>query len=210
MGFTENQTVVERITAVHPHVCGVYACQSQRQKVQVRFIPTYVGFTGRVFTGRAALRFIPTYVGFTAWSSSAMAFWTVHPHVCGVYECISCKGTGSIGSSPRMWGLPWLRCSSSRSVSVHPHVCGVYAGGRRAQRRCWRFIPTYVGFTGVFDPYIGCVTVHPHVCGVYELQLIKDNRKDGSSPRMWGLLVVPGFHRAFGRFIPTYVGFTTA
>ena len=137
-----------------------------------------------------------------------MAFWPVHPHVCGVYECISCKGTGSIGSSPRMWGLPWLRCSSSRSVSVHPHVCGVYAGGRRAQRRCWRFIPTYVGFTGVFDPYIGCVTVHPHVCGVYELQLIKDNRKDGSSPRMWGLLVVPGFHRAFGRFIPTYVGFT--
>ena len=71
------------------------------------------------------------------------------------------------GSSPRMWGL---------RLEVL-----LLAGN-------FRFIPTYVGFTGDISDLIPLYTVHPHVCGVYA---------DGNDNPVRPL-----------RFIPTYVGFT--
>ena len=133
---------------------------------------------------------------------------SVHPHVCGVYGCLT---------------------ETCFDYAVHPHVCGVYllsnllklhlqrfiptcVGFTRClstpsrtatgssprvwglRRKPWgeqsplRFIPTCVGFTWHFPGYGIGNLVHPHVCGVY-------------APDLTDTLV-------YFRFIPTCVGFT--
>ena len=195
-------------STVHPHVCGVYIKDVLDHGPDVRFIPTYVGFTNAIIyneserTGSSprmwgllgaapawvsTQRFIPTYVGFTHLRSDWMSMCTVHPHVCGVYDDGPGRPAPSVGSSPRMWGLRCLRL----------------------RRGLWdRFIPTYVGFTAGPKSKDSRTTVHPHVCGVYYPSSSRWPSQGGSSPRMWGLphplLLVP----EHDRFIPTYVGFT--
>ena len=71
-----------------------------------------------------------------------------------------------------------------------------------------RFIPTHVGFTteksnGNMDWW-----VHPHTCGVYIASRLFEHERTGSSPHMWGLLMVGLGVGQDGRFIPTHVGFT--
>ena len=92
----------------------------------VRFIPTYVGFTGRAALWRLGHRFIPTYVGFTIKHRLMLTDDAVHPHVCGVYEAVVFLFLSLSRFIPTYVGftavsvvLPFLR-------PVHPHVCGVY------------------------------------------------------------------------------------
>jgi len=71
-----------------------------------------------------------------------------------------------------------------------------------------RFIPTHVGNTyprllrGFPCP------VHPHACGEHEAAEARLEIAAGSSPRMWGTLLVSAQGRWVVRFIPTHVGNT--
>ena len=73
-----------------------------------------------------------------------------------------------------------------------------------------RFIPTHVGNTGRDRARERVPAVHPHACGEYDGQSDESRQFVGSSPRMWGILVVIKLHAARVRFIPTHVGNTRA
>ncbi len=130
-------------------------------------------------------RFIPTGVGNAFCFNSPVSVFTVHPHGCGERFPEKCKQLSIHGSSPRVWGT-LLRYVATRSYC--------------------RFIPTGVG--NAWPPvYWQCASsVHPHGCGEREVQQIYPDRRDGSSPRVWGTRVgVTSTPHTF-RFIPTGVG----
>ena len=191
---------------VHPHVCGEQELLPRRKhpphgssprmwgtvkdqadnQTSERFIPTYVGNSEPGSTGtngttvhphvcgeqadRRELRFdhgrfIPTYVGNRRRTQPAPAWQTVHPHVCGEQIPNGVLVHRNDGSSPRMWGTA-LVTDLSDGVD--------------------RFIPTYVGNSGVRSGAACFRAVHPHVCG----------EQARAQFRMMGQ----------NRFIPTYVG----
>ena len=127
MGFTEATEGQPDQAAVHPHACGVYEHKGPVSFLDIRFIPTHVGFTGAVICG-------------TSYS-------TGHPHACGVYEKFHAIWDQTYGSSPRMWGLRLCGppCGGGRAGSS-PRMWGL-----RMTAECLpleeRFIPTHVGFT---------------------------------------------------------------
>src|SRR5699024_2750136 len=112
---------------------------------------------------------------------------SVHPHACGVYRLAGFSSQDSCGSSPRMWGLLVIIMTISMLQ---------------------RFIHTHVGFTSMLASFILHLSVHPHACGVYRLAGFSSQDSCGSSPRMWGLLVISMTISMLQRFIPTHVGFT--
>ncbi len=132
-------------------------------------------------------RFIPTRVGNTWFRELQMRQPPVHPHACGEYLSPPARKQTPTGSSPRVWGI-----RASRYFLPYR----------------WRFIPTRVGNTSPRPVSSVSVPVHPHACGEY-FQLIQvEVKKDGSSPRVWGIQpwVIAWFW--FWRFIPTRVGNT--
>ncbi|MDB5033316.1 MAG: hypothetical protein JWQ98_557 [Chlorobi bacterium] len=192
----------------------------------VRFIPTHVGRSGRILSGR--------------WNGS------VHPHACGEILPIRKWNCSFSGSSPRMWGDPCRRCQGrhqlrfipthvgrsqcrgeiSRLAPVHPHACGEigvdisqmeYRSG--SSPRMWgdpvfadiggeliRFIPTHVGRSTPSRMTVIELAVHPHACGEIVLADYPAAAKGGSSPRMWGDRGNRGRPAWRHRFIPTHVG----
>ncbi len=130
-------------------------------------------------------RFIPTHVGNSHDEAGPAGSLTVHPHACGELSCTSPPVTIRSGSSPRMWGTPFL---SFLAIFL------------------LRFIPTHVGnsLSGTRSP--GRIPVHPHACG--ELSLLPGAFPGlaGSSPRMWGTHLLPFPFWPRSRFIPTHVG----
>ncbi len=150
------------------------------------FIPTHVGNTAgrkrgacprcgssprmwgtriQQMDGSLYWRFIPTHVGNTGAATAAGAVGAVHPHACGEHpRRAGHAGTGA-GSSPRMWGTPFLL-----------HAIGPIR----------RFIPTHVGNTGERDRQGSDPPVHPHACGEHSSAICRSRCSSGSSPRMWG------------------------
>ena len=92
----------------------------------------------------------------------------VHPHACGEYDNQGNPVGDILGSSPRLWGIPTQRHHRTRMT---------------------RFIPTPVGNT--VNALLCPITnpVHPHACGEYRYGADMDNLYDGSSPRLWGILL---------------------
>ena len=71
-----------------------------------------------------------------------------------------------------------------------------------------RFIPTGVGNTLIIILFSILFSVHPHGCGEHTSTVKYSLLKIGSSPRVWGtLLISVALMRGF-RFIPTGVGNT--
>ena len=93
------------------------------------------------------------------------------------------------GSSPRTWGTQCMDCSPA-AVS--------------------RFIPTYMGNTRCQIPIHDIVPVHPHVHGEHAPRLTCLASRRGSSPRTWGTPPVGELAGDIWRFIPTYMGNTSA
>ena len=133
---------------------------------------------------------------------------SVHPHACGENSPTSTFRASRRGSSPRMWGKQLV-------------VAGHDARGR--------FIPTHVGKTDTGTDRKGIRSVHPHACGENfgNIHILIDNTRfipthvgktntskkgnkyvNGSSPRMWGKLVLCRRYSERSRFIPTHVGKT--
>ena len=171
-------------------------------------------------------RFIPTYVGNSGRAVRRFPDSAVHPHVCGEQAGRPGGDIHFAGSSPRMWGTGGRRpgsrsrqrfiptyvgnsripCPDRGRHTVHPHVCGEQPENHRRRVVQDRFIPTYVGNSARRMPGIARVPVHPHVCGEQEAGLIFGDSDCGSSPRMWGTVLERFLHQRRGRFIPTYVG----
>ncbi len=91
------------------------------------------------------------------------------------------------GSSPRMWG-------TLSAALIAP--CAN------------RFIPTHVGNTISAAATPSTWSVHPHACGEHAKKDIDIFAGYGSSPRMWGTLLVGHEPAVLVRFIPTHVGNT--
>ena len=112
---------------------------------------------------------------------------TVHPHLRGAY--VVGMGTPPVvgGSSPPTWGIRAYTGGGVAKISVHPHLRGAYIfpafsillvngsspptwgihGADTFNVQTMRFIPTYVGHTGVADAPKPTPTVHPHLRGAY-------------------------------------------
>ena len=149
-----------------PRVWGIRLL-FQLADVHVRFIPTRVGNTGSIWPGPSPP--------------------PVHPHACGEYFRADTVPDGFIGSSPRVWGIPWAL---------------------RVSQEAARFIPTRVGNTAGASPAAHAGPVHPHACGEYTKNTQKQGKTDGSSPRVWGILEYIAIASVRRRFIPTRVGNT--
>ena len=74
------------------------------------------------------------------------------------------------------------------------------------RRPAARFIPTHVGNGGGGPESWRRLTVHPHACGERMLAPIGAVGSVGSSPRMWGTVIVLMLLGRMVRFIPTHVG----
>ena len=214
---------------VHPHLRGAYRIA--------------------VFVQRIQIRFIPTYVGHTAIAQEMTSVYSVHPHLRGAYRTTGNARQYPIGSSPPTWGIPAGspdRGKQQRFIPtyvghtrqaacpsyfppVHPHLRGAY-GVRGTPSPvflgsspptwgilpeaginvfCLRFIPTYVGHTIRDAAARENMAVHPHLRGAYRPGFIGWRPQNGSSPPTWGIRVNKDVTQAARGFIPTYVGHTT-
>ena len=113
----------------------------------------------------------------------------VHPHIRGAYRVSSCILSAASGSSPHTWGI--LNPADYADMTV-------------------RFIPTYVGHTPVDCRAGQRPSVHPHIRGAYAGHGRHTLTSVGSSPHTWGILVAQSADGLEVRFIPTYVGHTSA
>ena len=132
------------------------------------------------------------------------------------------------GSSPRVWGIPiglyaaWMtarfiptRVGNTGRMEImnrmrfgsSPRVWGIRSSARPLSR-AYRFIPTRVGNTKRRPRTRDCPPVHPHACGEYFVIFRHIGLQNGSSPRVWGILIVAGNVCLHARFIPTRVGNT--
>ena len=111
--------------------------------------------------------YLPTSVGHTPLPSRPSTPSVVHPHARGAYQLKWRFWTPYNGSSPPTWGI---RCSTAPTIDIS------------------RFIPTYVGHTGVEVglPWLG--PVHPHIRGAYVAWKRNQEISYGSSPHTWGIL----------------------
>ena len=128
---------------------------------------------------------IPTRVGTSPRRVRAEALNRDHPHACGdKLVCLSIR-IFSRGSSPRVWG------QGKRKPTVF---------------KKWRIIPTRVGTSTLrLVPFLSFQD-HPHACGDKlpdEFVLLNDL---GSSPRVWGQVVLAYCLVCKHRIIPTRVG----
>jgi len=173
------------VYSVHPHACGEHTGKRI-------IIPTCIGSSPRLWgtqdgsvLKRDVLRFIPTPVGNTYDFTSKNK--TVHPHACGEHSIFKLVFLCPFGSSPRLWGTPW--------VAGIPWTPG-------------RFIPTPVGNTVALNIINWLNPVHPHACGEHVEATIRLLDATGSSPRLWGTLADLILDEDIHRFIPTPVGNT--
>ncbi len=113
----------------------------------------------------------------------------VHPHACGEHPSPVYRPLARSGSSPRLWGT---HMALRRSIEIE------------------RFIPTPVGNTSVAASHWSAWSVHPHACGEHKKLKALMKGFFGSSPRLWGTLIVLVVVPFPVRFIPTPVGNTQA
>ena len=137
--------------------------------------------------GISPLRFIPTYVGHTISRVLPGGVISVHPHIRGAYKITSDTPEIGYGSSPHTWG-----------IRILTHVLQALA----------RFIPTYVGHTGLAGLLMPNLSVHPHIRGAYHPAHFLPEPDFGSSPHTWGIPCSWRGRETRRRFIPTYVGHT--
>ncbi len=215
--------------AVHPHVCGEYGSSAITLLPLNGSSPRVWGILFLAVLFGMKTRFIPTCVGNTTRSAGKADYYTVHPHVCGEYARQEATQTPSPRFIPTCVGnTPWHH-THIRKSPVHPHVCGEYVLRIFHDLKAGRFIPTCVGNTSCRRFGLVGSAVHPHVCGEYYASRCNTLRQArfiptcvgntdmppiyqkifiGSSPRVWGILLILSLLSLPLRFIPTCVGNT--
>ena len=108
-----------------------------------------------------------------------------HPHTCGDKATVIVAVPDFVGSSPRVWGqgtMPQRRTSTA----------GI--------------IPTRVGTSPIDSRGNAFIEDHPHACGDKMTSKVDSVESLGSSPRVWGqVLMILGTCLSAG-IIPTRVG----
>ena len=136
-------------------------------------------------TSRLSIRIIPTRVGTSNVETYQTLPYEDHPHACGdkASRCHSlyCER----GSSPRVWGQATLVGSTLPSRGI---------------------IPTRVGTRAFVSLRAKKVRDHPHACGDKAPRFYKGNCIPGSSPRVWGQVIILLRRSYRERIIPTRVG----
>ena len=108
-----------------------------------------------------------------------------HPHACGDKQYPHIQLRAIVGSSPRVWGqVPHCRSGSLPR----------------------RIIPTRVGTSTTFSVPILTRADHPHACGDKQCLCIVKNQRQGSSPRVWGQVILNFGKIHYHGIIPTRVG----
>ena len=157
------------IYPVHPHVCGEHIITSIRSFRIVGSSPRVWGTRCLIGGVHFVFRFIPTCVGNTLPNHQTVLESSVHPHVCGEHSQYIAQVRMFSGSSPRVWGT---------------------REGEAVNLELDRFIPTCVGNTELQAFGRQGSAVHPHVCGEHYSIIYTPLFHIGSSPRVWGTLIV--------------------
>ncbi len=130
-------------------------------------------------------RIIPTRVGTRSVGALPVALCQDHPHACGDKGIVEAVGRNRLGSSPRVWGQGF-------------NVCNVTSENR--------IIPTRVGTSDFCCAHKLVDQDHPHACGDKGRSSLKIPCRLGSSPRVWGQVLVEGCTMISIGIIPTRVG----
>ncbi len=128
---------------------------------------------------------IPTRVGTSGVSLVKLHPIWDHPHACGDKQQAQKTRLYDSGSSPRVWG------QAVNFVTV---------------RTSERIIPTRVGTSLGQLSHIALYEDHPHACGDKLIDRFEDLSNLGSSPRVWGQVVLYVYLLLFHGIIPTRVG----
>ena len=179
------ETKATRTRTVHPHGCGERATDSEMLRHNIGSSPRVWGTHAYQHYWHSQHRFIPTGVGNACASARSSSASAVHPHGCGERNSLEVPTALMSGSSPRVWGT---------------------RVGRHFYTLTMRFIPTGVGNAPDAQVPPAKNPVHPHGCGE---RIGADSfvaGGDGSSPRVWGTLIMPIIKPSTCRFIPTGVG----
>ena len=189
---------------------------------QVRFIPTYVGYTYWLIYGASRRPVHPHIRGAYGVAERVQPTQSVHPHIRGAYDGDGDSAIVTSGSSPHTWGILGYRCTRRFWFAVHPHIRGAYElrfhrfrGYGGSSPHTWgilnvtkknisrvRFIPTYVGHTPLPAGLPGFGPVHPHIRGAYGFHSVQSRVGFGSSPHTWGIRTVEQIAEMVGAVHP--------
>ena len=137
---------------VHPHIRGAYSLSWGSFSFCTGSSPHTWGIPLSSLLMCIPFRFIPTYVGHTGCLLDASPQATVHPHIRGAYVPLQATQFKNSGSSPHTWGIRQGTMAAEVETPVHPHIRGAYFCPLRLSSVAMRFIPTYVGHTGLARP----------------------------------------------------------
>ena len=112
-----------------------------------------------------------------------------HPHACGDKERYYFITNITRGSSPRVWG---------QVLPMTSHWLAIW------------IIPTRVGTSIILEKDTCALWDHPHACGDKNPQKQLCNGTQGSSPRVWGQVLMSLLRQRYVGIIPTRVGTSTS
>ena len=105
VGHTSFAQFFQTLTPVHPHLRGAYSSRRAGYVSPHGSSPPTWGIRRRERSRAGQPRFIPTYVGHTGRSGSVPSTTPVHPHLRGAYSSIAASYSVRNGSSPPTWGI---------------------------------------------------------------------------------------------------------
>ena len=214
---------------VHPRVCGEHGDSHAGATCLTGSSPRVRGTLPSHRHPTRHRRFIPACAGNTDKGGKGCYHVPVHPRVCGEHRNLAAKGSGAVGSSPRVRGtrvrqlvprrprrfIPACagntrpRTAGGGSSPVHPRVCGEHRDNLHKPIHEWRFIPACAGNTNRTPPGAAPSPVHPRVCGEHRSKRAVMRHPSGSSPRVRGTHLRGGLNIPFHRFIPACAGNTS-
>ena len=153
----------------HPHACGD---KLQVKGSMVQAIGSSPRVWGQAWVSNSMLHcygIIPTRVGTRTSPFHKVGMYKDHPHACGDKSLGSSNEYRYEGSSPRMWGQ---------------------AATAAAPQDSDRIIPTRVGTSCKANCGKSAPRDHPHACGDKCHSRRERRNRQGSSPRMWGQVLL--------------------
>ncbi len=150
--------------------------------------PRLRGILGRQWHGSRQARFTPAPAGNTSVPVNRFTIASVHPRACGEYPRFAIASLLSIGSPPRLRGIPQGRVSAADAA---------------------RFTPAPAGNTGSPRGRYHDGTVHPRACGEYTTGIGPRVVPHGSPPRLRGIRPEPAPTSPASRFTPAPAGNTS-
>ena len=153
----------------HPHACGDKCLNAFLTFLRGGSSPRVWGQAKKLSRSGRTGRIIPTRVGTRTEITVMLTELEDHPHACGDKNVFSLYSLNIVGSSPRVWGQD--KRIKNENVST-------------------RIIPTRVGTRRKHSAKYPSSQDHPHACGDKIRLLAKHFLPLGSSPRVWGQVVL--------------------